>query len=168
MAIPKDATVPKTASSFFKPEEGKKQKVRVLSDFVIGWEGWKDGKPFRHEGAVCQISTDEVDHDETYDRPKINHFWAAAVWNYDEKRVQVYQITQRTVMQALKSLEDHEDWGDLKGYDITVTRAKKDGKTTYDVNPVPPKPLPVDAQLAYEEANVDLTALFRGEYPIKQ
>ena len=168
MAIPKDATVPKTASSFFKPEEGKKHKVRVLSDFVIGWEGWKDGKPFRHEGAVCQISSDEVDHDDTYDRPKINHFWAAAVWNYDEKRVQVYQITQRTVMQALKSLEDHEDWGDLKKYDITVARSKKDGKTSYEVNPVPPKPLSDDILFAYDEANVDLTALFRGEYPIKQ
>lgn len=168
MALPKDVQVPKSPSQFFKPEEGKKHKVRVMSDFVIGWEGWKDGKPFRHEGAVCQISSEEVDHDDTYDRPKINHFWAAAVWNHDEKRIQVWQITQRTVMQALKGFEDNEDWGDLKDYDLTVAREKKDGKTSYTVTPLPPKALPPEAQFAYDEAEVDLTALFRGDYPMKK
>jgi hypothetical protein len=44
------------------------------------------------------------------------------VWNYIDKQVQILEITQASIRKALEELEANEDWGDLRGYDITVKR----------------------------------------------
>jgi len=54
MAIPTGTKIPKSSGQFAKFEDGR-NKFRILTDVVTGWEGWKDKKPFRHEGDVCKI-----------------------------------------------------------------------------------------------------------------
>jgi hypothetical protein len=163
MALPKNVTIPKT-SQFAKIQTGK-NKFRILSDIVTGFEGWKDKKPFRHEGDTCMIKDNQVDLNQS-GRPNINYFWAMAVWNYADKMVQVLQITQKTIMNPLYSLEQNEDWGDLKNYDIEITKSKDGDKTTYAILGIPPKPLSEEIVKAYEESDVDLKKLFAGEYPM--
>ena len=68
-------------------------------------------------------------------------------------------------MQALQDLEDNEDWGDLKGYDVTITQAKEGGKTSYTVTPSPTKDLNLEAKQAWDSNTLDLSKLFAGEYP---
>jgi hypothetical protein len=163
MAIPKNTKIPST-SQFAKLQDGK-NKFRILSDVVTGWEGWKDKKPFRHEGQVCQIKPEQVDLNQN-GTPNINYFWAMVVWNYKEDRVQVLEITQKTIMGPLYDMESNEDWGDLKNYDIEINKKKEGDKTSYTVLGIPPKPLSEEIIQAYKEGEVDLSKLFSGEYPM--
>lgn len=164
MAIPSGVEIPKSSGQFAKFQEGK-NRFRVLSDIVQGWEGWKNQKPFRHEGSICQIKPEQVDLNQN-GLPNINYFWAMVVWNFGEKRVQVLEITQKTIMSVLKGLEDNADWGDLKNYDIEITKSKVGDKTTYTTLSIPPKKLAPEIAQAYEESDVDLKKLFVGEYPM--
>lgn len=164
MAIPKGTEIPKTSGQFAKIQEGA-NRFRLLSDMVVGWEGWKDNKPFRHEGSVCRIKPEQVDMNKQ-GMPNINYFWAMVVWNHAEKKVQVLQLTQKTIMGPLYELEQSDDWGDLKNYDITISKKKEGDKTKYSVLGIPPKPLSDEIKQAYEESECDLSKLFSGEYPM--
>lgn len=164
MAIPSNTKIPSSSGQFAKLQEGK-NKFRILSDIVIGWEGWKDKKPFRHEGAECHIKDNQVDLNQN-GKPAINYFWAMAVWNYAEEKVQFLQLIQKTIMNPLYDLEQNEDWGDLKNYDIEINRKKEGDKVTYTVLGIPPKPLSEHIEKAYEESKIDLKKLFAGEYPM--
>ena len=166
MAIPKDVQIPKSEGQFAKLEEGK-NKFRVLSDIIRGWEGWKNNKPFRHEGDVCKIKPEQVDTNK-YGNPNINYFWAMVVWNFNEERIQVLQITQKSIMTPMYDLEQQEEWGDLKNYDIVINRTKEGDKTKYSVNPLPHKELSADIRQAYEETKITLEKIFEGEYPIEE
>ncbi len=163
MSIPKGIKIPKS-SQFGKLQDGV-NKFRVLSDIVYGWEGWKDNKPFRHQGEVCKIKPEQVDLNQN-GKPNINYFWAMVVWNYQTQQVQVLELTQKTIMTPLYDLEMNEDWGDLKNYDIQIKKEKVGDKTNYTTLGIPPKPLSSEIGQAYEESDVDLNKLFEGEYPM--
>ena len=165
MAIPPNTNIP-SSSQFMKFNDGA-NKLRIISDFVTGWEGWKDNKPFRHEGQVCKIQATQVDLNKN-NKPNINYFWAAIVYNYKEKRVQVLEITQKTVMSALQGFEENSDWGDLKGYDVTVNKSKEGGKTSYTVTPSPAKDMTIEAKQIIDNAEeMDLQKIFDGKYPVE-
>lgn len=167
MSIPKDTVIPASTGGFAKLVDGN-NRYRVLSDVVTGWEGWKDKKPFRHEGNVCHITADQVDTNKD-GKPNINYFWAMIVWSYTDKRVQTLEITQKTIMNALVQLEQNEeDFGDLKNYDIIINKSKVGDKTSYTVQGTPSKALTQEQQEAYESSEADLSKLFNGEYPIKE
>ena len=67
----------------------------------------------------------------------IKHFWAFLVYNQEAKRVQVLEVTQSSVQAVIKALVDNKNWGDPKGYDITVTRVGSGLDTEYAVMPNP-------------------------------
>src|SRR3990167_7410623 len=164
MALPKGVDIPQSSGQFAKMKDGA-NRFRFLSDVVIGWEGWKDKKPFRHEGSFCKIKPEQVDFNQN-GKPNINYFWAMAVWNYGEKKVQTLEITQKTIMGALFDYENNAEWGDLKNYDIEINKKKEGDKTSYTVLAIPPKELSADIKQSYKENPVDLQALFKGEYPM--
>lgn len=166
MALPKDIKIPVSGGQFAKLQDGA-NRFRFLSDIIFGWEGWKDNKPFRHEGEVCKIKPEQVDNNRN-NLPNINYFWATVVWNYSLGKVQILQLTQKTIMGALYDMEQNADWGDLKGYDIEIKRKKEGDKTTYTVIGIPPKPLSKEIVEAFEATKVDLNKLFEGEYPIDE
>lgn len=166
MALPKDYTPPASSSQFAKIQDGQ-NRFRVLSDIVIGWEAWKDNKPTRRPGAENTFKPEDADLDRN-NRPSIKHFWAMVVYSYNDKAIKVLEITQKTVMAALFNLEESEDWGDMKGYDITITKTGKGTDTSYAVLGVPPKPLAPEIAELYEKNkdSIDLNKLFSGEYPV--
>jgi len=163
MALPKDVKIPKS-SQFGKLQDGV-NRFRILSDVITGWEGWKDKKPFRHEGDVCKIKPEQVDLNQN-GKPNINYFWAMVVWSYNDKAIQVLEITQKTIMSPLYDLEQNPDWGDLKEYDIEINKKKEGEKTNYTVLGIPPKKVSQDIINAYADTKVDLSKLFDGEYPM--
>jgi len=162
--LPKNVEIPKSSSQFMKFEDGK-NKIRILSDAVHGWEGWKNKKPFRHEGQICKIKPEEVDENQN-GRPNINYFWAMTVWNYSKKMVQILSITQKSIMTPLLNYEQGDEWGDLKGYDIEITKHKEGDKVTYFVSAMPPKAISKEITEALESSKVDLSKLFDGKYPM--
>jgi hypothetical protein len=166
MAIPKGTEIPKGSSQFAKIQDGK-NRFRFLSEIVVGWEGWKDKKPFRHEGQVCKIKAEEVDLNQN-GKPNINYFWAMVVWNYESKSLQVLEITQKTIMSPLYDLEQNPDWGDLRNYDIEINKKKEGDKTSYNVLGIPPKPLAPEIIELYSKTDIDLKKLFDGKYPMTE
>jgi hypothetical protein len=89
------------------------------------------------------------------------------VWNYKEKKIQVMEITQKTIMSVLYELEQKEEYGDLKEYDIEITKKKEGDKTTYTTLGMPPKILSKEIKEEYEKTEVKLEKLFEGEYPME-
>jgi len=162
--IPQGTTIPRGSSQFAKLQDGK-NRFRFLSEVVIGWEMWQNKKPVRHEGSVCKFKPEDADLNQN-GKPAINYFWAMVVWNYDTKAVQVLELTQKTIMSPLYELEQSPDWGDLRNYDVEITKKKEGDKTNYITQAIPPKPLAPEIAEAYSKSEVDLKKLFDGKYPI--
>jgi len=151
-----------TQSRYVKLKQGA-NKIRILDSAVIGYEWWEDV-----DGGRRPVRVSTFKEAVSQGQEPIKHFWAFPVWNYDENAVQIMEVTQKTIMSALKALVENEDWGDPKNYDITISRSGEGMETEYNVTPSPQKPLPVEAKQEMEDLQPDLTALFRGEDPFKQ
>lgn len=163
--LPKGYEAPAGTSDYMKFSEGD-NRIRILDEeAAIGWEGWKDGKPFRRKGIEQNITEDEVDTDSKFGKPKpkINHFWAFRVYDYTDKSVKILSLTQKTVMKAIEKLVADSDWGNPSGYDLNISREEKGGRTSYTVNPYPPKPLAKEVQIASAATEIDLNDLFENE-----
>lgn len=152
-----------TNSNYLKFEDGE-NPFRVLSSAIVGFEYWNtNNKPVRSKTSWNTIP-DDIKYDED-GRFRINHFWAFVVWNYNEKKVQVLEITQKKIMKALKALVDNPQWGDPKGYDITVTKSGKGFDTDYVTMPSPHSELDPEIASIYSNTQINLEALYSGKDP---
>ena len=153
-----------TNSDYMKLVEGD-NNIRVLSSAVVGFEYWNtENKPVRSREGWDYIPADcKAEKDGSY---KINHFWAFVVWNYDEKRVQLLEITQKKIMKQMKAFIDNPRWGDPKNYDITITKSGSGFDTEYIVQPNPPI-ADADPKIleAFSKKPVNLEGLFDGTDP---
>jgi len=161
--LPQDYKLPTSDGGYMKLEKGE-NKFRVLSNAVVGWEGWKDRKPQRFPMDQKPQNLEVFDKDQN-GKPSLRHFWAFIVWNYNEKAVQILQITQKSVQQAIENLVLDEDWGEPTEYDLKVIR-KGDGKDTeYQVTPSNKGPVKPEIKEQFEKAGIDLSKLFEGSTP---
>lgn len=140
--------------NFFKLASGD-NKFRILTDAIVGKEGWKDNKPFRRQGVDASISPKEVDEDAKTGKPKINDFMAFYIYDHEDGKVKLATFTQASIKKAIIALAENEDWGHPSGYDITVTKTGEGFNSKYTVTPSPKKPLPKTAQ-----ATVDMEEEF--------
>lgn len=159
--LPTDYKVPDTGGQFMKLESGK-NRFRILSEPVIGFEWWTEDGEGRKPHRVKSFEQALKDGEEP-----IKHFWAFTVWNYDLNKIQVLELTQKTIMRSIESLSLDSDWGSPTKYDLVITREGERLDTIYTVQPKPHTDLPDEAAKAYKETDVDLEALFSGEYPMK-
>jgi len=168
-----DYEIPNT-SNYMKWEEGA-NTFRILGSFkdgtaIMGTEYWKtkaDGKrgPIRlRMGLPVAVGELEINPlTGEMDFPK--HFWALPVWNYTAKKVQILEITQKSIQQAIKNLADNVKWGDPTTYDIVCTQIKEGKKTSYTVTPDPKEALAKDIQEIVKQTTVNIKALFDDEDP---
>lgn len=159
--FPKDYETPKQMSNYLKFEAGK-NKFRIVSSAITGYEYWtEEKKPVRlrkfPEKTPVDIREDS----------KIKHFWAFVVIDRSDGKIKICELTQSTIMNAIKACVDSEDWGDPKEYDFTVTRTGEGLETEYTVQPSPHKGLTVE-ELALVSLNpVNLEALYNGGNPFE-
>ncbi len=163
--LPEGYEVPATKGNYMRFQDGV-NKFRILTSPVIGYEYWNednkgDRKPIRKHMNENLVLADIQEPD------KVKHFWAMVVWNYDEKRIQILEITQKTIQRTLRGLAKDEDWGSPKDYDIKIERSGKELLTKYEVTPSPKKPLTKEISEAFEKMPVNLEALFSGNDPFK-
>ncbi len=159
--LPKDYIIP-TDSKYMKMEKGA-NKFRIMSSAIMGYEWWGEEngkrKPFRVK-TFQEAVNQGVE--------PIKHFWACVVWNYATQRIQVLQITQKSIMNGIKSYTEDESWGSPFEYDLSI---KKDGEgmdTEYQVMAIPPKKVSQEIKKEFDNTFVDLTALFKNEDPFDQ
>ena len=164
--LPNDYEVPVKSGNYMRFQEGE-NRFRILSSPIIGWEAWEekgDGtrKPIRRP-------MDKPFNIEDIEKPEeVKHFWAMPVYNYQEERVQILEITQKGLQKSIRALAKDEDWGSPTEYDLVVTREGKELDTKYTLNPKPAKKIDSGILKLYEDMRIDLTALYRGEDPFVQ
>lgn len=164
--LPDEHKEPKAKSNYTMPMDEGALKLRVMSSAVVGFITWGENeegqrRPTRyHVGKEPPFGPDGKD-------PK--YFIAFIVWNYIEERLQIMELTQKTIRTDLEALVNNEVWGDPKTYDIVVTRkGTKLDDTKYSVTPNPHTSCPVEAAKALEENPINLSALFSGADPFTQ
>jgi len=160
--LPDNYEIPDATNGYMKFRQGD-NPFRVLSSAIVGSESWiEEGdkrKPLRWKMGT-DMSVEKIGTD-----PK--HFWAFVVWNFNEKKVQILEITQKGIMRAIQALVKNPKWGDPKAYNIVVTRAGEGMETEYTVQPEPKEELDEGILKFYEDLNINLEALFAGEDPFK-
>ena len=162
MFLPEGYKAPST--NYMRLQEGDNQ-FRVLGSAVVGFEYWNtQNTPVRSKTGWRTLPNDiKIEDDGKVS--KINHFWAFPVWNYAESKVQILELTQKTVQGPLKDLVNNPKWGDPKEYDITIKKEKVSGKVSYIVMPDPKTPIAAEIAKAYSEMSINLEALFEGGDP---
>lgn len=153
-----------SSSRYMKLKEGE-NTFRVLSVAVTGWLYWNTAnKPVRFKNRLLETPNDI--RTESDGKPaKIKHFWAFVVWNYDEKMIQLLEVTQNQIMTGIKALVDSKHWGDPKGYDISISRSGSGFETEYVTQGIPPIVLSKTVADEYAKLTVNLEGLFTGEDP---
>ncbi len=155
--LPTGYTVPKSQSAYTKIKDGE-NKIRILSRPITGWEDWENNKPIRFtEDKKPKAAIDP--------KKPIKHFMAFIIWNYSEEQIQIYQVTQATIKNAIIGLCCDEDWGTPCFYDIKINRTGQQKDTEYTVNPVPHKPISDQVLKAFKEKPICLEALYHGLDP---
>ena len=153
-----------STSNYFKFKDGA-NTFRVLSSAIVGFEYWNTAnKPVRSAEAF-KTTPPDIRLDKDGNPTKIKHFWCFTVWSYDDNRVQIMEITQASIREAIKALVDNAKWGDPHNYDLTITRSGEGLDTSYQVMPNPHSELDPKIKEEYESRVIRLEALFDGEDP---
>jgi len=138
--------------------------------FTDGWEAWEeivgeDGnvkkiphrrKYFRGEKAPKEL----VDIDRN-GNPK--YFWMFVVIH--EGAPKILEIRQKSIRGAILEYTRDEDYGDPRGYDITITRSGHKMDTKYIVTPKPPSPATQEMVDSVAEARIDIRAIWENGQP---
>ena len=161
-------------SNYMRFEEGD-NRFRILGAFsentaIKGIEYWKtvDGKrvPVRLQ-TNQSVPVEELEVNQFGDPDVPKYFWALPVWNYQDKRVQILEITQKTILNFVKKQIENPKWGDPRNYDFVVTRTNNKGKTEYTVSNDPKEKLFDDIQKVYKSMYINMHALFEGNDPFR-
>lgn len=164
---PENYEVPKSESRYMKFKEPGQYRFRILERPIFGWVGWQneDGKDKPHRFPMNEKPTDLT----PFRNSRLDHFWVMPVWNYATNRVEVLEVTQKTIQEAIEGYARNPDWGTPLGYNLTVIREGTTlNDTKYQVMPAPHKSL--DPAIGAEWDKVkgegfDITELYRDGDP---
>tara|TARA_R110000782_G_C14668317_1_gene398689 strand:- start:42 stop:656 length:615 start_codon:yes stop_codon:yes gene_type:complete len=167
--LPTNYEAPATAGGYLKVKAGEKHRIRIVGSFkypttaIMGWEAWTaDNKPVRR--SYNAEGFDELTGVDKDNKPR--HFWLFQVWHEDQKMAMIWEITQRTIQDAIRAFVDNPSWGDPSKYIITISRTGTGTDTKYNLMPEPPIESPSqeikDAMLS---ARIDCRAIFVDENP---
>jgi len=152
--------IPTEPSSFVTLEDGD-NNFRILSKPVMGYEYWDtNNKPHRQKENWVDVPADIRIEKKTGKPSKIKHFWNFLVYNYATKSVQTFEITQTTIMKALKALIENPKWGNPDKYDITINRTGKELLTKYAVVPSPHSPITEEIKDALSKSDLKAESIF--------
>jgi hypothetical protein len=162
--LPTNYEVPTKSGSYMRFTDGI-NRIRILGSAIVGWEGWKtqnDGsrKPIRKRMGESLSATDVDDE-------QIKHFWAMPVYNYQEEKIQILEITQKSIQKAIKALVADKDWGSPIHYDLVITKTGQKLDTEYQVQPKPAKPLTDGILRVYKDMEIHLEHLYEGKDPFE-
>lgn len=157
--LPENYEQPASGGKYTKLESGT-TRIRIISNSIVGWLGWtKDNKPVRDKSKDIIKGIDNL-----RDQPR--HFWAFLVWNYNTAQIEVMEITQRTIQNAIMELYKSSDWGDPKSYDITINKKGEGMSTEYHIQGAPKSQFePQIVKKAFEDGPVNLQAILTGDDP---
>lgn len=173
-AVDYDLNASKVSSgqgNFFKPskiEDGDSVTLRCLGIMVTGYTYWTNDNQCKR---LTELPKDPKDIrvDDAGKKDRVRHFWAFPVWNSTEGSIQLAEVTQAGIQEAVFALYQDKDWGDLTTYPLKIRRTGQGLKTEYSVNPSPKAPMPAEAIAEWDKVRMhfDLSLLFSGGNPFE-
>nr|WKN38687.1 hypothetical protein K4G66_08225 [Tunicatimonas sp. TK19036] len=171
--------IPDKRSQFMKLEPGK-NRFRFIGHPVSGFlffgkvsreDGSETVKPYRRRESEGEFSLEEMINrnarlNKGGEMEAQKYFVLSLVYNYQKEKLQVLEITQKSILKALKSYVDSEEYGHPAGYDITLEKRGENLNTEYTLIVSPPKPLSETIVQQMGELSCDLEKIFEGEYPL--
>ena len=163
--------------------EGDKLRITFLGDdSLAGWQVWasktEGGRVplrFASEPTPADIRQRATEEGATVEPSECRAFYAFAVWNYDEERVQVFQFHQASIASPIiESLSDEEIEAEPSAYDFIIKATGSGMDKRYSVTTMPGKrrqpKIESQVDAAWQkvvEAGFDLKALLMGGDPFK-
>lgn len=175
--IKEDYKEPVNYGNYTKLEEGE-NTLRILSEPIMGYEIWKDDlsdegktirKPLRFKEGK-PIPMEEVGHLIT-EQNRLTFFWAMVVYNQTAKKMQIWEVKQATIRRQILALAQSKKWGDVRDYNLSITKTKTGSESRdveYTVMPEPKEKLDTGIAKLYKDAHINLEALFDGADPFKE
>lgn len=165
--LPKGYELPKSATSSYTKLEAGDTKFRILGEAITGYVYFTtDKKPSR--SATPFTETPNIGKNDDGTTKKVSHFWAFPVYNYATNKVEICELTQKTIQAALSGYSADEDWGDVTGYDITINKKGEKLTTEYQVRPSPKKVLtPEILETVKNTPKPNLEALYTNGNPFE-
>jgi len=155
--LPEGYQAPKSSNFYMKLQDGE-NKIRILTQPILGWEDWLENKPIRYRmGDKPKKSFDP--------KKPVRHFWSFVVWNYNEEQIQILHLTQATIRNNIEALCHDSDWGAPFFYDIKIIKKGEGTSTEYLVNPLPHKSLHPYIIECFNERPCNLNAIFENADP---
>lgn len=150
--LPDGYEPPKRGGAFMKLAIGE-NRIRILDSPLLGFVGWKTkqgGKKSPVRKIEDKFAPGELDAGK---QGQSKHFWAMPIWNYSDNRVQVMELTQATIQEAVKNLARNAKWGHPSRYDIVITASGEGMDRKYSIVPEPKEPLSEEATTAWAEVS---------------
>lgn len=169
MPMPK----PKTEGRYLKaPKAGQSITFRVLADpleFYVAFKTDEDKKqhPVRR-ASLSDFRPGDYDLTDKFGKASPKYCQAFPILG-PTRDVMIAEFRQKTILDGLFALDNKPKWGDLRGYDVTVTGAE-DGKS-YTVTPEPKEPLTEDEQEKWDglvRNGFNLRVLLNCDDPFKE
>ncbi len=159
--LPSNYEIPETPSNYMRFKDGA-NRFRILGSALTGFEYFtKDNKPVRSAEPF-------EDTPNMKENGKVKVFWAMPVFNYQTNSIQILELTQKGIMNAIKSLVDNPKWGLPFAYDLCVNKSGEMLETEYQVQAEPPIGEPSDEiKQAFMDKPVNLKALLTGQDPFE-
>ena len=156
-------------SNYMKFAAGS-NRFRILGSAKVGWEYWTKGVEKDVSVRVTKEETiplAEVMTDK-YGNLASKYFWAFVVYNYDAERIQILQITQKSVREGMQKFLDKKIWGKVVPgeYIFDVNQGKKaDGKPEYSVIAEPKTEIDEEIITKFKRTLIDMDAWMAGKDP---
>ena len=161
-----------TGGRFLNPSKIQGEvRIRTIGKGIQGWgtwvekEGFENGVPMRFEKKPAEPPANRRINKDGQPAP-MKFFMAMPVWNYEAGEIQILELTQKSLQKSLLGyIADKEDWGNPNEFDIKISRKGESLQTEYTLKAVSKKPVAKEIVEAYEEAGVNIRALYDGEDP---
>lgn len=167
-----------------KVSSGSSVRFCLLSDEPLEfYEVWAEGpdnkaKPFRFESEPSPDDmalafgdyTRRMNREGTGVEP-VKFALALPVYNYETARVEILQLSQKSLIRELDAVSQMEDYADITAIDFQLGKEGSGLSTEYKLTPVPRKKgADKDIAAAWEDtrsAGFDLSRLLEGGDPFK-
>jgi hypothetical protein len=163
--IPETYVAPTSGGTDYTKLLDGSNSLRILSEVpLFGYVYWNTAnKPVRSDQHPGQPTDVRIGQDGKAD--KVKEFWAMAVYNITTKKVEIWEVTQAQIKEAIMNLSRDAEWGHPSGYSLKITKSGKGLETKYSVVPGKPGPLPADVLAVVDATPINLRALIDGGNP---
>ena len=86
-------------------------------------------------------------------------------YNYGTKSIQIWSISQKTILKKIKSYSENSKYGDPTLYDLNVEKTGEGKQTRYEVVADPKEPMSDEVKKASDAVEVELDLLLLNENP---